>query len=161
MDRRHAILQVLLATVLILAAGGCGDDSHRDAASGAHSGAGHSHQPKYGGRLVELGHHEGNVELVLDSKAGRLTLYVLDAHAENFVRLPHSSITLLADAPGGTHALALKPVANAATGETPGDTSQFEIVDEWLKSAPSFSGKIPELTVRSKTYRDVPFQLSK
>lgn len=109
--------------------------------------------------MIELGDHEGNVELVFDSVAGKLTLYVLDAHAENFVRLPLQAIPVTADAPGGPKTLVLKPVPNPATGETPGNTSQFEGVEEWLKASPKVAGRIQELPVKSKTYRDIAFQL--
>lgn len=101
------------------------------------------------------------MELVLDAPAGKLTLYSLDAHAGDFVRLPLMSITLTADTPGGIRTLVLQPVGNAATGEKPGDTSQFEVTADWLKTTPAFTGRISELTVKSRTYRDVAFALPK
>lgn len=137
---------------------GCGDGHGPE--SGDHEG-GHAHQPKYGGKLVELGHHEGNVELVLDPSTGRLTAYLLDAHAENFVRLPLDSFVVVAQVQGAEQILTFKPVGNPATGEKAGDTSQFEATADWLKSATSVQGRIRELPVKAKVYRDVPFSLSK
>lgn len=158
--KRRSLLGALVAAVLCLGPWGCGEP-HSDHSGGSHPAGGHAHEPKYGGILVELGNHEGNVEVVLDPAAGRLTLYVLDAHAENFVRLPVSSIAVVADAPGGPRTLNLQPVANTATGEKAGDTSQFEVVEEWLKTSPTLTGRIQELPVRSKTYRDVAFQITR
>ncbi len=160
MNPRRSLLPLLLLA-LALGSGGCGGHDDADAPEDGHAHAGHVHQPKYGGTLVEVGRHEGNVELLLDPAAGKLTLYVLDAHAENFVRIPARTVTLVADVGGGSRELVLQAAGNAATGETPGNTSQFEGTADWLKSAPPLTGRIPELTVQSKTHRDIRFQLSK
>src|SRR5688500_19232769 len=37
------------------------------------------HDPKHGGRVLELGEHEGHLEVVHDRTAGTLTAYVYDA----------------------------------------------------------------------------------
>lgn len=154
------LLSAWIAAAIAVGTGGCGNpDSHNDATAGAHPEGGHVHQPKYGGRLVELGNHQGNLELVLDAAAGRLALYSLDAHAENFVRLPLTEISLVAETPGGSHPLVLKPVGNAATGEKPGDTSQFEVTADWIRTTPAFTVRIPELTVQATTYRDLVVRL--
>jgi hypothetical protein len=39
----------------------------------------HSHDPRHGGRMIELGEHEGHLEVVHDAKTGTLTAYVYDA----------------------------------------------------------------------------------
>ncbi|MCW5558079.1 MAG: hypothetical protein KIT22_09660 [Verrucomicrobiae bacterium] len=158
MKPRSAAAIVLGIALACLGPWGCGDSDHPHAED-SHAAGGHAHEPKYGGKLIELGEHEGNVELVLDPAAGKLTLYVLDAHAENFVRLPLETISVTAEATDGPKTLVLKPVANPVTGETPGNTSQFEGVEEWLKTSPKLTGRIPELPVKSKTYRDIAFQL--
>ena len=54
-----------------------------------------------------------------------------------------------------------KPSANTATGEKVGDTSQFEAQADWLKTTDTFDGVIKELTVRTKTYKDVKFNFPK
>lgn len=154
-------LPALLALMVALGCGGCGGHGDADGHEDGQAHAGHVHQPKYGGTLVELGRHEGNVEVLLDPAAGKFTLYVLDAHAENFVRIPARTVSLVAEVGGNSRELVLQAVGNAATGETPGNTSQFEGTADWLKSAPPLTGRIPELTVQSKTYRDVRFQFSK
>lgn len=111
--------------------------------------------------MVELGEHQGNLEFVRDASAGRLTAYVLDAHAENFVRVPLGSFTLTATVAGMAETLTFRPVANTATGEKPGDTSQFEAAAEWLKTAASFDAVLPELTVRGTAFKDVRFNFPK
>lgn len=41
--------------------------------------AAHSHDAQHGGTMVELGEHEGHLEIVLDAATGTLTAYVYDA----------------------------------------------------------------------------------
>ncbi len=148
-----------LAAVMAVLVAGCGGEPKNDHAAGP--GHGHSHQPKYGGTLVELGEHQGNLEFVRDASAGRLTAYVLDAHAENFVRVPLASFTLVATNAGKAETLVFQPVANTATGEKPGDTSQFEASAGWLKTAPVFDAVLPQITVRGTTFKDVRFNFPK
>jgi len=52
-------------------------------------------------------------------------------------------------------------VANAATGETVGDTALFEAQAEWLKTNASFDAAINELQVRGNTYANVRFNFPK
>ena len=148
------LLRLVLLVAVTLGVAGCGGS--QDAEEG-HGHGGHGHEPKYGGQLVELGHHEGNLEIVVDAAAGKLTAYVLDAHAENFVRLPLESIAVVVVAAEGEKTLALKPVGNPATGEKPGDTSQFEGTADWLKNVASFKATVRELPVKSKTFQNVQF----
>ena len=53
------------------------------------SGGHHVHVAPHGGQLLEVGEHGSgfNLELLLHPD-GFLKIYVLDAHAENFVRIP-------------------------------------------------------------------------
>jgi len=150
----------LLLVVATFWLAGCGDSQSSGEGDHASEG-GHAHSPKYGGKLIELGEHEGSLEFVLDGPGGKLTAYILDAHAENFVRLPLDSFVVVAQAAGVEHTLTFKPVANPATGEKPGDTSQFEATADWLKTTPSFTATLKELPVKSKTYRDVQTTLPK
>ena len=152
------VTSALAAAMAVLLAG-CGGEPKNDHAAGPSHG--HSHQPKYGGTMVELGEHQGNLEFVRDASAGRLTAYVLDAHAENFVRVPLASFTLATTIAGKAETLVFQPVANAATGEKPGDTSQFEASAGWLKTAPVFDAVLPQITVRGTTFKDVRFNFPK
>jgi len=123
-------------------------------------GSGHVHVAPHGGTLVEIGEHVYNLELVRDNAAGKLTAYVLDGHAENFVRIKSPSIELIA-MPGGTYTpVSLKAVANPSTGETVGDTCQFEAQADWLKSAGDFSG-IFTVEIRGTKFAQVEYHLPK
>ncbi|MBI3879738.1 MAG: hypothetical protein HY301_06700 [Verrucomicrobia bacterium] len=142
------------AGALLLA--GCGKHDE----SGHAAGGGHHHEAPHGGTLVELGEHEFNVEFIA-AAGGVLNAYVLDAHAENFVRLPVESFQVTAKVAGREETLTFKPVANSATGETAGNTSQFQTQAEWLKTAAGFDGVLKELAVGGKTYASVAFKLPK
>ena len=142
----------LLAITAALMPAGC-SKSHNH---GSH--AGHAHTAPHGGILVELGDHAYNVELVRDRTAGKLTVWILDGHAENFVRLKSPTLELIA-MPGGTFTrLTLQAVANPATGETIGDTSQFEVQADWLKQAGAFSG-IFTVEIKGTKFEQVSYSL--
>ena len=48
-------------------------------------------------------------------------------------------------------------VANAATGEKVGATSQFEATADWLKTTATFDGVITSLTIRDNAFKGVAF----
>jgi hypothetical protein len=154
MLRRH--IAPFLALVVILLAAGCGKP-----AGGGGGHGGHAHTAPHGGLLVEVGEHAYNVELVRDADAGKLTAYILDGHAENFVRLAMPSFDLVAITGGERKALTLRAVANAATGETVGNTSQYEAQADWLKKSGEFPGTISALEIKGTTFRDIAFYLKK
>jgi hypothetical protein len=157
------MMKQTLCNALIVAVGvclaGCGE---KPGASGPPAASQkHHHTPPHGGTAVELGAEEFHVELVLDAAAGKLQAYVLDAHMENFVRLPLESFEVNATNAGQPQTLVFKPVANAATGEKAGDTSQFEAQGEWLKTAKTFDAVLKQITVRGKSYQAVKFNFPK
>jgi hypothetical protein len=124
------------------------------------SGAGHAHTAPHGGTLVELGDHAYSIELVRDLAAGKLTAYVLDGHAEKFVRIKSPTIDLIA-MPGGKYTpLGLQAVANPTTGETVGDTSQFEAHADWLKTTGGFAG-IFTVEIRGTKFEQVSYHLDR
>src|SRR6185503_1476227 len=94
----------------------------------------------HGGTLVELGEHAYSLELVRDPATGSLSIFILDAHAENFVRIKAATLELVATVGREQRVLSLRAVANSATGETVGDTSQFDGQADWLKTTPTFQG---------------------
>jgi len=120
----------------------------------SHSG-GHSHVAPHGGTLIELGDHAYNLELLRDRAAGKLTAWVLDGHAENFVRLPVPAIEAVATVGGVPRPLSLKAVANAATGETVSNTSQFEVQADWLKGPEAFTVVVPSLEIRGSSFQGI------
>jgi hypothetical protein len=122
---------------------------------------GHTHTAPHGGLLIELGQHAYNLELVRDTAAGKLTAYVLDGHAENFIRITAPSFDLVAISGGEKRPLTLRAVANSATGETVGDTSQFEAQADWLKSAGDIPGTVSSIDIRGTKFENVAFYLKK
>jgi hypothetical protein len=155
-NRTMRFIVLVLGMLGVVALAGCGKKS--DGAAG--KSGGHSHVAPHGGTLIELGDHAYSLELVRDAAAGKLTAYVLDGHAENFVRIKSPAFELIA-MPGGKYTpLSLKAVANSATGETVGETSQFEVQADWLKTMGEFEG-IFTIEIRGTKFEQVPFALSK
>ena len=152
----HAVLIGGLAVAL----SGCGDggSAHKPVAEAGHK---HEHVPPHGGTAVELGREEFHVEFVADVVAGRLTAYVMDGELEQFIRIPATAFQVAAKVNGAEQTLMFNPVTNMATGEKPGDTSQFAATAEWLKTTTTFDATLKELTVRTKTFRDVVFNFPK
>ena len=128
---------------------------------GSGGGGGHTHRAPHGGTLVEVGEHAYNLELVRDATAGKLTAYVLDGHAENFIRIAAPSFELVAITGGEKKPLTLRAVANTATGETVGNTSQFEAQADWLKNTAEFPGSVTLIDIRGTQFQNVPLYLRK
>jgi len=139
------IVALLVSLALAISVGCAAEKAH------------HHHVAPHGGTLVELGAHQFALEFVRDAAAGTLTLYVLDAHAENFVRLPAKAIAVVVDVKGRTEKLSLAAVANELSGETVGDTSQFTATADWLKRDGEFAGRIAALEIRGTVFQDVAF----
>ena len=160
-------LRAPLAVLLLCALAACSKQSeHKDYskvpggdAHAGHNHGGHAHAAPHGGTLVELGDHAYNVELLRDAATGKLTVWVLDAHAENFVRIAAPTLELAAMPGGKFTPLTLKAVANHGTGETVGNTSQFEVQADWLKTAGAFSG-IVTVEIKGTKFEKVGFSLS-
>lgn len=149
-------LPMLLFTGLLLIAAGC---VKKEPAAAAAPGAPprHVHKAPNGGTLVELGQHQFNLEFLFDADRGVLQAVVLDAHAEDRVRINQPVLVVTARSGGETRRLEFRPVANPLTGETETDTSQFETAAEWLRSAKAFDGVVKEITVRGIRFADVDF----
>lgn len=153
-----SLFRPVLAAMLALGLFGCGKHDHDHGK--VPSAGGHVHVAPHGGTLVEVGEHAYNLEFLHDAASGRLTVWVLDGHAENFARIKAGSLDLVATVGGEKRALSLKAVANAATGETVGDTSQFEVQADWLKTAPTFDGVVPVIEIRGTKFEQIRFKLS-
>ena len=80
---------------------------------------------------------------------------MLDGHAENFVRLPIPALEAVATVGGTPRPLSLQAVANAATGETVGNTSQFEVQADWLKGPEAFTVVVPSLEIRGSSFKEI------
>ena len=152
---RHTLSAMVLALSGLIA--GCGG---KDEHAGHDHGNGHKHEHRapHGGPAVVLGKEAYHLELVRTADAGLLTCYVLDGHMESFIRIPAPHLSIETTVSNRTQTLELLPVANAATGEKQGDTSQFEVRAEWLKTTPQFTGKVLGITIKGSTYTDVAFR---
>ncbi len=152
-------LRATLATVLLCSLTACTKkDEHAGHDHSAH--AQHVHAAPHGGTLIELGEHAFNLELVRDAASGKLTAYLLDGHVESFVRISAPSFEITTTVAGAKQTLTLVAVANAATGEKIGATSQFEATADWLKTTAAFDGVITSLTIRDNPFKGVPFKLT-
>lgn len=125
------------------------------------SHGGHVHKAPHGGVLIEAGDHQYNVELLRDTATGTLTAWILDGHAENFVRIAAASIEITTISGGQRRPLSLKPVANTATGETVGNTSQFQAQADWLKSGGEMAGTIEAVEIKGTAFKTLGFHLAK
>ena len=149
-------LRAALATALLCTLAACAKkDEHAGHDHSAHTQ--HAHAAPHGGTLIELGEHAFNVELVRDAATGKLTAYLLGGHAENFVRISAPAFEITATVAGAKQTLTLVAVANAATGEKVGATSQFEATADWLKTTAAFNGVITALTIRDNAFKGVAF----
>jgi hypothetical protein len=121
-------------------------------------GHAHAHEAPHGGSAVVLGDEAFHLEFVRDAATGTLTVYVLDGEMEQFVRVPALEFEVVAIVDGRPEPLVFRAVANRVTGETAGDTAQFEAQAEWLKTAESFDATLTSLTVRGVMFEAVPFE---
>ena len=147
---------ILLSFALLL--GSCGQDHDGHGRSGSDV---HYHAPPHGGVLVELGEHGSgyNLELYLEDQ-GYLQLFVWDAHVDNLVRIEQENVDLLIPEDNGTQkTIVCAAVADAATGETVGDTSLFASSEPMADQLP-LKGVIPSIKVIGKTYENVPFEFT-
>ncbi len=137
------------------------DHDHGEAGHTHDEGGGHAHQPKYGGTPVELGEHQYHVELLRDGEAGKMQLWILDGHLENFIRVKTDSFEIKASVGDKTETLTFLATPNSATGETVGDTSYFEAQADWLKATGEFGGEIVSLEIRGSSFTGVKFDYPK
>jgi hypothetical protein len=121
----------------------------------------HHHHPPHAGTAVVLGDEAYHLELVLDPARGTLDAFVLDGEMENFVRCSDRSFVITARAAGASRDLTLAAVANPETGETVGDTAQFEAAADWLRGVYAFDGTVRSITIRGTTFNGVAFKFPK
>ena len=121
----------------------------------AHS---HAHDAPHGGTGVELGEHQFHLELVREQEPGKLKVWVLDGHMENFVRVPAETFQIRAKVGEEQRLLELKAVGNEATGETVGNTSYFEVEADWLKEYGEFECELVDLSIKGISFKSVPFR---
>lgn len=142
---------VILVVLAGLVAAGC---AKQESVSTGH---GHAHAAPHGGSLVEVGAHRYNLEFRFDAARGVLQVWVLDVHAENFVRVPLREFTVAAWAGNQARELRFVAVPSVITGESIGDTSQFEAEAAWLGETRTFSGTVAELVIRGERFAGIQF----
>ena len=142
----------ILVFALVLA--GCGNEEPEEARE--EHAEGHVHKAPHGGALHEIGDHFANVELLFDSKQGRLTLFVLGSHAETAVRIKQESLAIEIEIPEKVQAeniqMALRARADPLSGETEGDSSVFTGASDRLKGLERFLVEIKEIEIRGERY---------
>ena len=139
--------------------------SHASTSTATKSGASeapakHEHHAPHGGSLVELGEEYAHLELVLDQATGKLTAYALDGEAEKSVRIKQPTITLEITVQDKVIPAELGAVANVLTGETVGDSSQFEAVIDALRGVSKFQGTVATVTIKGQTFERVKFDFT-
>ena len=147
-------MNFLFSILISLFVVGCAEHQH-DESCGSHGGL-HVHEPLLGGQLMALGEHGSgyNLELLIDEN-NHFSVYILDAHAENFVRIEQESLQMnLSDE--NTTSLILHAVADSATGETVGNTSHFKTKGTVEKFLP-LNGIIEMIEIGSKQYSAIEF----
>lgn len=149
-------MRAVAVLCLLFVAAGC---ARKETIAPDH-GPGHAHTAPHGGVLVELGEHAASLEFKFDGEKGVLQAWVLDGHAENFVRIKQGGFEVEARTAQAVHRLDFFAMGDALTGETPGDTATFVANAEWLGTAKAFDGRVNEITVRGSVYRDIPFKFS-
>ena len=118
------------------------------------SSAADGHGLPHGGTPVIVGSHGYHLELVRDADKGRLQAYVLDGHAANYVAVPEVSFDLVASIAGTQERLTFMrtPVAGKPLAT---ESSLFEGMAEWVKTATNFQAVIPTITLKGRTFKDV------
>lgn len=117
----------------------------------------HAHHAPNGGMLVELGEHQFNLEFKFDESRGVVQAWLLDGHAENFVRTDLPGFVVEAHQGGTAAVLRFVAIGNSMSGEAVGDTSYFEAPAEWLRSVNAFDGRVNEITVRGVRFANITF----
>ena len=141
---------VALSIALTLSWMGCSEHVH-DENCQVHGGY-HVHTALMGGELIAVDEHGSgyNLEVLID-KSDRLSIYILDAHAEGFVRISQPTLEVLIIEDNESTVLKLDAVADSATGETVGNTSHFRSSTS-VQVKTSFEGKIKFLCIGSREY---------
>ena len=155
----HSSVRLTLVVLLLAAFAACSKEPEPSRQIAAP--VKHQHIAPHSGTPVVLGAEIYHLELVLDAPAGRLSAYVMDGELENFIRVTASSFEVVATVNGEKRPLAFRAVANPATGESVGDTAQFEAEAGWLKNTPTFDAVLASLTIKGTAFAAVAFNFPK
>lgn len=155
-------------TLFLLIFTGCGKSSGPDAdnpskekSSSAATAASKTfvsaHSAPHEGALTPLDKkHSAHVELLAEETSGILTLFVLDKHARDGVRIQQPQISLQLNLKAGETSLTLDAKESFLSGETAGDASQFEVRSPALVGAKKFRGTLDRLAIGEEVYENIP-----
>jgi len=119
----------------------------------------HDHDAPHGGALVVVGDEEAHVEFVLDPETGKLTAYVLDAHAEDPVPVAHPELKLAVTLEKeGVDLPEAKEVVLLAVNPADGKAAEFAAVIEELKNAKEFDVALEVIQVGDKSHKGITFR---
>ncbi len=105
-----------------------------------------------------LGDEVFHLEFVHVPEEGLMDAFVLDGHMEEFVRIKAESFTVAATIGEKTEKLVFAAKGNDATGEKVGDTSQFTVQADWLKTATNFNAVVELIDVSGTSFTNVNFK---
>ena len=149
---------VAAAAAVVFGAGGCGEGPRGNVGAGVGDDHGHRHGSVHGGVLVELGEHQYQLDLLHDPSNGVLTAWVMDGHVENFVRIPLRTFDVTVVSGTSTQTISLAARANGGTGESVGDTSQFQGEAAGMKGLTQFTGTVSKIEIRGAVFEGVKFR---
>jgi len=144
--------------LLALAFVACGHDHEHGDDHSQVSHDDHNHAPKYGGRLVELGAHEFQIELLLYPEAGKLEAYLWDGHVEVPIPCAMESIRIEGEANSKPFSIALIQAPSPYGKPIEGKSTKFAAQSDALKGVKAFSGKLTEVSLADKTFTAVAFE---
>jgi len=146
----YAALCLLVAGVLV---GGILRGRSFEEFVASHGHGHHAHEAPRGGVLVELGAHQGHLELLLAPARGSLTAHVLDAHAQSAIPLQAPvlvvEIRLLGE--DSWHGLALAPGENGGGEDAAGHSSVFSGAFPMLLGVDAAQVRVPAFDFNGKT----------
>ena len=157
-----SILIILVGFLCVVFLIGCGSDhthEHDHDHEHKHSEP-HYHEPPHGGAGVTLGDEDAHIEFLVEPQDGIVYAWFFKPHMASYLRVQFESFNIVVKKPDGEVEWKFEAVANPGTGETVGDTSQFEAKVDEIEEKP-FDAVIPEITVLGKGYKNVAFNYPK
>ncbi len=150
------LLALLLTLTLALTMPACDDHGHeKDHDHKDEKKGGHAHEPSHGGKLIEVGDHEANIEVKLDDASGTLDVWTSGPHAVKAARIDAMMLNATLTIGDDSFEMSLGPVANEITDEKAGDTSHFQGQDDRLKGVKKFTIEVKNLKILGKTHESV------
>lgn len=143
-----------ILSLCLVACGGESSSATHDQHEHDH-GSGHVHHAPHGGTLIEIGAHQANIEVLFDAKTGQVDVYILGPHAERSLRLADKMIPIQFTLGEQVIEANLMPQASALSGETVGDTSHFQLIDERLIDQKSVQLVVPSLSLFGQAFTNI------